>query len=233
MTYQQTYFASLSALQHSLAARVAHDLQKAIAERGQAVMVVSGGKSPKAFFEMLAQMPLDWGVVHILLADERIATAEPLQTNAHVVQEYLLQGYAKMAQFWPLWNGKASPELTLANTITLLGRFSDVYDVVVLGMGEDGHTASLFPDADNIVEALADSAVDAVLIRPKNAPFLRISQTRQRLIRARALYLPVFGAAKIPVLRAAQNAIDESYPISRFLHTPGLHLSILCYEGSE
>lgn len=233
MSYQQTYFDTLQGLQQSLALRVAQDLKRAIAERGRAVFVVSGGKSPRAFFAAVSQIALDWSRVDILLGDERIATNDLKQTNAHLITEYLLQDKAQEAHFWPLWNGQDLPEQALIKARMLFDRFSTDFDVVVLGMGEDGHTASLFPEADNIEQALADNAPDVLLIQPHSAPFLRISQTRQRLMRARALYLPVFGAAKMPILRAAQTAWDKRYPISSFLHTPGLPLSILCYEGGE
>lgn len=232
MSYQEAHFATLHALQQNLVTRVAHDIQQAIEKRGRAVFVVSGGKSPKAFFEALSQMPLDWSKVDILLADERLAPQALSQTNASLITAHLLQDKAQEAHFLPLWNAQDLPEQALLRANTLLKGFTDAYDVVVLGMGEDGHTASLFPDADNILEALADDAPDALLIKPKQAEFLRISQTRQRLLRARALYLPVFGAAKISVLRKAQNNFAWQYPISSFLHTPGLPLSILCYEGS-
>ena len=105
------------------------------------------------------------------------------------------------------------------------------FDAVLLGMGADGHFASLFPGAANLAEGMAiDSGIDAIATLPDplppEAPFARISLTLPRLLHARAIHLVVTGADKRVVLRNAQHDAASKFPVAALLHAPGPHVHI-------
>ena len=198
----------------ALAQAVAADLAAAIDTRGRATLAVSGGRSPVPFFQALAQTALDWQRVTITLVDERVVPPEHADSNAGLVRQYLLQGPAAAAAFLPLVNTAANPEQELATAQTLW----QTPDVVVLGMGDDGHTASLFPAVDNLAAGLDAANPQALIgIVPPAAPHRRISMTLAELQRSGKLYLAIAGAGKRAVLDTAAQAVDATYPISYLL----------------
>ena len=131
-------------LADGLANDVAEQLRAAISARGEATLVVSGGRSPVAFFQNLAKQGLDWSKVTISLADERWVPVEHADSNAGLLKKYLLQGPAAKAKFLSLYAAAANLEDAAEQADRLLAELPAI-DVLVLGMGDDGHTASLFP----------------------------------------------------------------------------------------
>lgn len=140
-------------LADGLANDVAEQLRAAISARGEATLVVSGGRSPVAFFQNLAKQGLDWSKVTITLADERWVPVEHADSNAGLLKQYLLQGPAAKAKFLSLYSAAANLEDAARQADRLLAELPAI-DVLVLGMGDDGHTASLFPNSPNLSEAL-------------------------------------------------------------------------------
>jgi 6-phosphogluconolactonase len=212
---------AIDALAQDIAAR----LQSAIAQRGQALWCVSGGKSPVALFEALRVLPLAWSQVTIGLVDERCVPNHHADSNAHLVRQHVLRDLASAARFVPLIaDGDTLPSPTLcarAATATMRGLGSA--DVLVLGMGTDGHTASLFPDAPNLPVALDPTQSPACVAielahPPVNAPYARVSQNLSMLLSARHIVLPVAGADKLAVLERAMRAPSLALPISHVLH---------------
>jgi 6-phosphogluconolactonase len=198
----------------ALAHAVASDLAAAITARGRATLAVSGGRSPVPFFQALAQTQLDWGRVTVTLVDERVVPPEHADSNAGLVRQYLLQGAAAAAAFLPLVNTAANPEQELATAHTLW----QTPDVVVLGMGDDGHTASLFPAAAQLADGLDAANPHALLtVVPPAAPHTRISMTLAELRRSGKLYLAIAGAGKRTVLDTAAQGVNDTYPISYLL----------------
>ena len=219
MAVEEHAFASAGEAARALADAVAADLDAALRARPAASLVVSGGRSPVAFFELLREAALDWARVSITLADERWVPPEHADSNARLVAEHLLQGPAAAARFVPLWNGAPTP----ADAIVERSRVVDVlprpFDAVVLGMGEDGHTASLFPGMAGLAAAL-DPTADALLVAtvPAAAAHARISFTLRALLDSRRIYLPLGGAAKQAVYREASATHDaRRWPIAAVL----------------
>lgn len=215
-----------ASLNAELAQDIAQRLEAAIAERGTAVLSVSGGKSPIALFEALRRQPIDWSKVRVTLVDERCVPATHPDSNALLVRTHLLQENASAASFVPMvaQAAEALPApAVLAQAASVALQAAGRTDVLVLGMGADGHTASLFPDALNLADALdLNNPQPCIAIElanpPANAPFQRLTQPLAQLLRARHIVLPLSGADKLATLRLAQQGISPTYPISYVLH---------------
>ena len=208
-----------------MAQQIADELRTAIEARGQATLAVSGGKSPIALFEQLREQTLDWSRVTVLLVDERCVLHDHADSNTALVREHLLQGAAAAASFATLFDAIPA-DLSDAALVTLVSaanqRLSAIHfplDVVVLGMGEDGHTASLFPAAPGLDHALTSEGPMAG-VRPATAPHARLTLTLPVLLAARHLHLSIAGDAKRKVYQAAAQAPTPALPISLLLNHP-------------
>jgi 6-phosphogluconolactonase len=201
-----------------LADEIAARLRAALAERGRASLMVSGGRSPIPLFRALSRQPLDWSKVWISLVDERWVDSTSADSNERLVRECLLQADAARAQFVPLKNDAKAPHDGIAASAAALAHVPRPFDVVVLGMGEDGHTASLFPDAPGVGPALDPHRKDslAVLI-PPSAPHPRMSLTMAAVLDARWICLQIQGAAKRAVYERAKVTEPAALPIAAVL----------------
>ena len=147
-----TKFADGDSLSRALSRRLAANLQAAIAARGLASLVVSGGKSPIKLFELLRAESLDWSKVCVALADERWVDPTDPDSNEKLVRDVLLKQAAAAARFIGLKNGAPTPDLGAVSAWETFARVPRPFDAVVLGMGDDGHTASLFPHSPNLAQ---------------------------------------------------------------------------------
>jgi len=211
-------FDNPQALANALAGDVAEHLRNAVATNGVATLVVSGGRSPVAFFQALAEQPLDWSKVVVSLADERWVPVEHADSNAGLLQRFLLQGPAAKARFIGLYNVAQSLEEAALVADQTLAELPPI-DVLVLGMGDDGHTASLFPKSPNLSEALdLNSPRRCLPMLAPTVPHQRLTLTRQLLASARLPILSISGQAKLDTLRAALAGDDiAEMPVRAFL----------------
>jgi 6-phosphogluconolactonase len=219
MAVQERQFSSSSDAAQALADAIAQALTAALDARGRASLVVSGGRSPIGFFHCLRDAALDWSRVWITLADERWVPDTDPDSNAGLVKQHLLQGAAAAAHFVPLWNGAATPAAAITERSAALALLPRPFDAVVLGMGEDGHTASLFPGAAGLADAL-NPAGPALLaaVDPPAAPHPRLSLTLAALLGSRHIHLPLPGAAKRAVFaRALANCDPLRLPVAAVL----------------
>ncbi|QGW79093.1 6-phosphogluconolactonase [Pseudomonas alkylphenolica] len=214
-------FNAAAQLAEGLAKDVARRLNAAIAANGQATLVVSGGRSPVAFFQALVQQPLDWSKVLVTLADERWVPVEHADSNAGLLKRHLLTGKAAKARFLGLYRAAASLEAAALEADQALAELAGI-DVLVLGMGDDGHTASLFPGSPNLSEGLDPQGARRCLpMLAPSVPHQRLSMTRALLARAAFTALSVQGPGKLATLRAALAGDDLSeMPIRAFLQAP-------------
>ena len=202
-------------LDQALAEHVQSKLAQGISARGAAHLVVSGGSTPAALFSLLADADLEWQHVVVMLADDRWVPADHEDSNERLVREMLLAGRAKQAQFLSLLPTPNDEVANLAGLSTVL-RSMPRFDVVLLGMGEDAHTASLFPCASALKEGLTTDA-GALVTRPQTAPHQRVSMSRRRLEMTDCGVIHIVGQNKKSVLEAAIKSGDEMrHPISAF-----------------
>jgi 6-phosphogluconolactonase len=205
----------------ALAQQVAEGLRGAVSERGRALLVVSGGRSPVAFFECLARQELPWSKVQVSLADERWVPPSHADSNEALVRRHLLQGPAAQATMLGLYHPAQSLDEAARLAEQSVAGLPPI-DVLVLGMGDDGHTASLFPGSANLAEALRDDCPRRLLaMQAPVAPHERLSLTLPALATAHLQLLAIQGSTKLAVLtRALQPGPLEELPIRALLRPP-------------
>ena len=222
MTAQFTQTASPAQSAQVLADAVAQNLRDTLATQPRATLAVSGGKSPIAFFQALSQQDLDWARVNITLVDERIVPTTHADSNTNLVRQYLLQNRAAAATWLPVVDDDAD-EGSLKNSAAAVEFALQHYtqpDVLVLGMGGDGHTASIFPQAPQFADAVRPDYPQPLLhTSPITAPYERISMTLAAIEATPHVYLAISGADKRRVYDAATQAQSAQYPISYVLHS--------------
>lgn len=221
MSIERRSFADKATLAKELTESVADRIRAAIAERGAASIAVSGGSTPGKFFQTLGKTKdIDWSKVVVTLVDERWVDETSDRSNALLVNEKMLQGPAASARFFPLYSGGAEPtDAAIAKTNALMAELPQPFAAVILGMGNDGHTASFFPGGDTLDAALTASG-PTLAIRAPGAGEPRVTFTLPRLLKTDGLYLHIEGESKAEVLDAALgDGPVEDMPIRAVLRS--------------
>jgi 6-phosphogluconolactonase len=202
-------FATHGQASAALAATVAADLENAFEERGAASLAVPGGTTPGEFMSMLAQRDLDWPWITVTLTDERWVPPTDERSNAGLVARTL--GLSpRPYQWWPMWREDCSPQQAAGQLEAESRSMPWPLDVVVLGMGEDGHVASLFPGDESGFDARRRCRFVAVK-GPTGEP--RVSLSAAAIVEAGHVYLLLKGEAKQARLAAATDRL----PVARIL----------------
>lgn len=223
--FRRRDFVSRELLAADLAEKITTRLSGAIAERGAATIAVSGGTTPSLLFEMLSKSDIDWSSVNVTLIDERFVPESSPRSNANLVKAKLLQNRAKKANFLALYaSGDVSADIS--NAEHHLAVFHNPLDAAILGMGNDGHTASFFPGGDNLAAALTGEG-PAIAIRAPGAGEPRVTLTLPRLLDTAGLYLHIEGEEKLATLeQAAAEGPVEDMPIRSILRQSQTPLTI-------
>lgn len=198
-------------------------LRQSIAATDRAGLAVSGGRSPVPLFAALSATALPWAKVHITLVDERYVAPDHPDSNEHLVRTHLLKNLAAAATF----TGLAGSGQNLDDCVAQANRQTGDITLALLGMGEDGHTASLFPDAPQLPQALDSDCADRYIkINPPNAPHERISMTLAALLQAEHIMLGIAGQKKRDVFQQASRHATPAMPISYVIAQTGVPLNV-------
>jgi len=226
--YQLTEFNTKDQLDVELADKIAKILAEAIDRKGTARIAVSGGSTPKGLFKILSNKEVEWSKVFITLADERWVEQSSDASNTSLVLQNLLQHNAKEASFFHLKKEGDLTEAVLNDLNASAKKDLLPLDVLILGMGEDGHTASLFPCSEQIQSGLSvDNKQALMMVEPKTAPHLRISFTFSALAQSENVFLHLCGDAKKSVLNKALGNNDVfEMPIRAFLQNEKINTQV-------
>jgi 6-phosphogluconolactonase len=189
----------------ALAERIATLLRAAVMERGVASLLVPGGRTPVPLFHALRRQDLPWRQLRVSLTDERWVPEDHPDSNARLVRAELLVEAAAEAVFIPLHNDAPDPARGAARSWHALAALPRPFDAVVLGMGEDGHFASLFPASPGLEAALDPrGAPGCVSMRAPTAPD-RISLNLAALESAHHLFLLISGQRKLALVEHSRG----------------------------
>jgi 6-phosphogluconolactonase len=217
-------YPTIEAAAEVVAAGAARALNQGLAARNRASLVATGGRSPGPVYDRLRVAEVDWSRVTVTLSDERCAPQDDPASNAGLVRRRLLQGPAATAHLLPLW-----PQPDPAALAALMP-----FDAAMLGMGEDGHIASLLPGDPELALAMDPGSPNLIVSVPAglgNPPLPRVSLTLSALLSARAIFLLIAGEAKREVVARAQAGND--LPVRALMEQAGGRLRILWSPAHE
>jgi len=194
-------------------------LTEAIRKKGRASMAVSGGSTPIMLFKEFSLLSIDWTKIDLTLADDRWVDAKNADSNELLVRTHLIKNKAAKVNFIPLKNDSKTAKEGQIYSEKMLRKITPPFDVVVLGMGSDGHTASLFPCSDELPEAMnLNNSNYLISTSPKTAPYERISLTARVIFDSKNVFLHLNGSSKLHTLESAMEYKDSNkMPIYTFL----------------
>lgn len=213
----ENFFDSRDAASVAAAERIARALERRLDAQGEASVVVSGGTSPAGVFAQLAGVSLAWPDVHVILSDERWVPSDHEDSNEKLVRETLLTGEAQRANLLTVYESGVTIEARCSALNDEVRQAPFPFACALLGMGEDGHFASLFPDAENLGEGLdVDSSELCIPVHTAASPHPRVSLTLSALSRSDEILLLLFGDRKREVYEAAKQTAN-GYPVFHLL----------------
>lgn len=182
-------------------------LNSAIERKGQASLVVSGGSSPISIYEELSNADVSWSKVFLTLVDDRLVEPNHEDSNQNLLYKHLIKNKAKEVKFFPL-----------DDEVSFNKDFKKPFDITLLGMGEDGHFASLFPNMINLPEAFSLNTEPRVLKTPAlGIPlYPRITMNLSMIMESSYIILLVKGKLKQDILDKAK--MNSDYPIHHLIN---------------
>ena len=201
MALTQSKFRTTQQLNTAFVRKITKLLRDGIEENGRASLVVSGGRTPADLFDALSKTSLEWEKVDISLADERWVDNNDDASNEKMLRSKLLINNAAIANFVPLKTQHTDANDAVATCTENLHAMHTPFDALILGMGEDGHTASLFPCSEQIQQGLdLESGETYIAVQPNTAPNQRMSLTLPAILNSNQIFLHLTGDSKKQVL---------------------------------
>lgn len=227
---KENIFTDKAQLESTLAEEISKKLKQEINNNGEATLLVSGGSTPKKLYEILSNTEIDWNNVSIGLIDERFVATDTDESNELLIKNTLLKNKAADAKFIGLVFSLKDYEENLNIAISKNKPFYKSITCSILGMGLDGHTASLFPNSEEIY---TDDTVysDKMIIntRATSEPSNRISYTKAKILSSKHLFLYFNSQEKLDVFNSAKENKNASIkPISAFIHQNTKTLNVFC-----
>ncbi|AKO97243.1 MAG: 6-phosphogluconolactonase [Marinovum algicola] len=205
-----------------VANKLAGELRAALEHEDRVLMAVPGGTTPGPIFDDLCAADLDWSRVDVMLSDERWVPEDSERSNTRLLRQRLLVERAAAARYLPLYLPGDAPEERLEELEANITPRLPI-QVLVLGMGADMHTASLFPGADKLAEALDPKAPALMAMRAPGAPEPRITLTAPVLDGAMSKHIIIFGAEKREALERARHLKPSEAPVAAVLSQAQVH----------
>ncbi len=209
-------YADREMLVMNVANRLAGKLKSALSGNERATFAVPGGSTPGPIFEMLSATDIDWARVDVLLTDERWVGEDDERSNARLVKEHLLTGHAATAHFVSFYREGLSPGEGAEEVAPALAPYLPL-SVALMGMGDDMHTASLFPGDPSLPAALAPDAPLLCPVYPESQSTARVTLPAHVLNGALNKHLVIFGAEKRAALKRAESLNPDEAPIAALL----------------
>jgi 6-phosphogluconolactonase len=216
-------FNSKVQLEQSLCADLVKIIQQAIAQKGSAKILLSGGSSPIHLYELLSKCEIDWSKVIIGLVDERFVEPNNDFSNEKMIREKLIQNHASRATFYGMVENSTDQMENVKNIDSTYKVFYNQLDLALLGMGEDGHTASLFPGDDVSEKLLRSKRIGIYNTTSPNFPNDRITCSAEMLRQAENVFLMLSGEKKLNVF---ETSSENQLPISFFKDKLQVYYSI-------
>lgn len=206
----------------SLANTITAELADFLRRDGRASFCVPGGTTPGPIFDILSGVDIDWGNVTVFLGDERWVDEDDPRSNTRLLRERLLKGRAAAARLVPLYAAAETPEAVLDVLAAGIAPHLPI-SVLLLGMGEDMHTASLFPGADRLAQAMAADAPVLMALRSQAAGVPRVTLTAPVLRGAMVTHILITGAEKRASLARAPALTEIEAPVKAVLANATVH----------
>ena len=219
---QMIEYADRETLIEKITDHLALDLTTALQKRSRATFVVPGGTTPGPIFDLLCRKALDWARVDVMLSDERWLPEDDPRSNTRLLRQRLLVNRAAASGYLPLYAAYEHPEQGLPGLAAKLEPHLPIA-VMLLGMGADMHTASLFPGADKLKQALAADAPALVPMRAPGAPEARITLSARVLDASEYKHIVIMGDEKRAALEQAQTLTATAAPVCAILNDTKVH----------
>lgn len=227
----ERFFETRDALTQALQQECEAALVAAVEDRGEATFMVSGGSTPEVLYKAMSQSDLPWESIYVALVDERWVNFEHARSNEAFVARCLIQNKAVNTNLIGMKNSAETPQEGVEDCEAAYQQLAQPFDITILGMGPDGHTASWFPNAQGLQEALTTdalcSAVTAHQSDVTGEEVLRMTLSLKGVLKSKKLYLLLTGNDKLETFRAAQAGTDVSeMPIRALLQQDELDLTV-------
>ena len=217
-------YPSAAQMMHEVGIKLGDALRQALAQQPKVSFAVPGGTTPGPVFDTLSKINLDWSRVHVLLTDERWVPESNAQSNAALIRKRLLTGFAASADFTPYFMDETPIMTAAADLSSELSKLLPI-DIMLLGMGADMHTASLFPASDGLEDALAKDAQMFLPVTVAGQDVQRFTLTGPALRTARSAHVLITGMEKREALNVAQTLPEAKAPIQTVLPRATVHWS--------
>jgi 6-phosphogluconolactonase len=224
-------FESRDQLVTDLCGEVLRNLSQSINERQKASMLLSGGSTPGPLYDLMSNQDMEWHNVWFSATDERWVETDHQDSNERLIRAKLLQNKAASANYVSLKSDHSTPHLGQEDTEKNFANFPLPIDIVLLGMGEDGHVASLFPNVEDSQKAMAKEINDLChAVKREEGDVDRMTITLNGLLNSKRIFLFFYGQKKLEVFNTAKTAKADQLPVSYLLHQAEVPISLYWAE---